>query len=130
MAENRILLDTNAVIYLASKGNSISNETEKQLDEADLFISIISEIELFSKPGMPQDEEENLRTFISERMIVIDLTSAVKKETVNLRRNTKQKLPDCIIAATAIELDAVLLTADERLLNITFPGLRMKNILL
>ncbi|MCL2185237.1 MAG: type II toxin-antitoxin system VapC family toxin [Treponema sp.] len=129
MIENRFLLDTNAVIYLTTKGNSISNDIEKQLDEADLFISIISEIELFSKPEIPQDEEENLRSFISERLPVINLSSAIKNETINLRRKIKHKLPDCIVAATAIVLDAVLLTADKKLLNISFPGLRTQNIL-
>jgi len=124
----RFILDTNAVIYLTTKGNPISKELEKQLDEADLFISVISEIELFCKSGMPQDEENNLRAFITERMTVINLTNAVKSETINLRRATKQKLPDCIIAATAISIGAVLLSDDKRLLNVSFPCLQMQNI--
>jgi len=128
MNENRFLLDTNTVIYLTTEGNSISEELEKQLDEADLFISVISEIELFCKPEMPQNEEDNLRAFISQRLIVMDLSSAIKKETIKLRRNTKQKLPDCIVAATAIVLNAVLITADKRLLNVSLPGLRMQSI--
>ena len=128
MTENRVLLDTNAVIFLTTEGNTISAELEKQLDEADLFISVISEIELFCKHEMTQLEEDNLRAFISERMPVIELSNAVKQEAIKLRRNTKQKLPDCIIAASAIILDAVLLTADKRLLNSSFPGLRMQNI--
>ena len=130
MTENRFLLDTNAIIYLTTKGNSISGEMVNRLDEADLLISVISEIELFCKPEMPQDEEENLRAFIMERISVIDLTISVKKETINLRRSTKQKLPDCIVAATAIALNAVLLTNDKRLLNLSFPGLRIQSICL
>ena len=128
MIENRLLLDTNAVIYITTEGNSISDELEKQLNEAELFISVISEIELFCKPGMPQDEEDNLSDFISEKLSVIDLSSAVKKETINLRRNTKHKLPDCIVAATAIVQNAVLLTADKRLLNLSISGLQMQDI--
>ncbi|MCL2411836.1 MAG: type II toxin-antitoxin system VapC family toxin [Treponema sp.] len=128
MTENRFLLDTNAIIHLTTKGNSISEEMELQLDEAELFISVISEIELFCKQNMPQDEEEKLRALITDRMSVIDLSSAIKKETINLRKNTKHKLPDCMIAATAIILNAVLLTADKRLLSLSFPGLHIKNI--
>jgi predicted nucleic acid-binding protein len=128
MTDKRLLLDTNAVIYITTEGNSISDELEKKLNEADLFISVISEIELFCKPGMPQDEEDNLSDFISEKLSVIDLSSAVKKETINLRRNTKHKLPDCIVAATAIVQNAVLLTADKRLLNLSISGLRMQDI--
>ena len=130
MAENRFLLDTNAVIYLTTEGSLIPEKIEKQLDDADLFISVISEIELFCKPIMLQDEEDNLRAFISERMPVIELSSEIKKETINLRRITKKKLPDCIVAATAIVLNAVLLTADNKLLNFSFPGLKVQNILL
>jgi len=77
---------------------------------------------------MPQDEEDNLRAFITERITVINLTNAVKSETINFRRATKQKLPDCIIAATAISIGAVLLSDDKRLLNVSFPGLQMQNI--
>jgi len=124
----RFILDTNTIIYLTTEGSPISAELEKQLDEADLFISVITEIELFCKPEMPQDEEEKLRNFISDRITVIDLSSEIKKETINLRKNTKQKLPDCIVAATAISLNAVLLTADKRLLNVSIPGLRMQTI--
>ena len=39
------------------------------------------------------------------------------------------KLPDCIIASTAIILDAVLFTDDDQLLSLSWPGLRPQNIL-
>ena len=99
------------------------------LKAADLFISVISEIELFSKPEMAADEEENLRAFLAERMIIIDLTDDVKKETIALRRSVKLKLPDCIVVATAVVLDSVLLTADKELLRLNWPGLKTQNIL-
>jgi hypothetical protein len=53
MTENRFVLDTNAVIFLTAKGNVIPSGLENELNDADLFISVISEIELFSKPGLP-----------------------------------------------------------------------------
>ena len=39
------------------------------------------------------------------------------------------KLPDCIVAATSIILNAVLLTDDHHLLNLSWPGLRTQNII-
>ena len=39
------------------------------------------------------------------------------------------KLPDCIIAATSIVLDAILLTDDDELLKLSHPGFRVQNIL-
>ena len=126
--ESSFVLDTNAVIFLATKGNTISTELQDELNGADLFISAITEIELFAKTELPSDEEENLRIFISERIPVIGLTSAVKKETIALRRTSRLKLPDCIVAATAIALNAVLLTADRKLLRLEWPGYSVKDI--
>jgi len=128
MTESRFVLDTNAVIFLTTRGNVIPPAIEYELDGADLFISVITEIELFAKPELPPDEEENLHIFFSDRISIIDLTSEIKKVVINLRRSTKYKLPDCIIAATAIVLNAPLLTADARLLRLEFPGFIAKNI--
>ena len=128
MIETRFVLDTNAVIFLTSRGNVISSDLESELNEADLYISVISEIELFSKPQLPIDEEESLRVFLSDRINIVGLTSDVKKETIALRRNTKLKLPDCIIAATSVVLNAMLLTNDDHLLNLSRHGLRTQNI--
>jgi len=122
MTENRFVLDTNAVIFLTTRGNTISLSLQHKLNEADLFISAITEIELFAKPALPTDEEKKLRSFISDRITVIDLTYAVKNETIALRRAIKMKLPDCIVAATAIALNAVLLTADSELLRLEWDG--------
>ena len=126
MTESRFVLDTNAVIFLAAKGSMIPVSLQIDLDKADLFISAITEIELFAKPGMPHDEEKRLSAFISDRILVIDLTSDVKNETIKLRRTAKLKLPDCIIAATAIVHNAVLLTADRELLRLNCSGFSVK----
>ncbi|MCL2380063.1 MAG: type II toxin-antitoxin system VapC family toxin [Treponema sp.] len=128
MTESRFVLDTNAVIFLATKGSVIPSSLEEELNEADLFISVISEIELFSKPALPPNEEENLRSFLSSRIPIMELTEAVKKETIALRRSARLKLPDCIIAATVTVLNAVLLTADKELLALSWPGFRAKNL--
>ena len=122
MTENRFVMDTNAVIFLTTRGNTIPINLCNELNEADLFISAITEIELFAKPAMSLDEEEKLRSFIADRLLVIDLTSDVKNETVALRRAIKLKLPDCIVAATAIVLNARLLTSDDKLLRLEWPG--------
>ena len=128
MTENRYVFDTNAVIFLTTRDNTIPPDLKDALNEAALFISVISEIELLSKPSLLPDEEENLRAFLTERILIIDLTNDVKKETIELRRNTRLKLPDCIIAATAIVLNAILLTADKHLLNLSWPGLKTYKI--
>ena len=98
------------------------------MDDADLCISVITEIELFSKPELSPDEEENLRAFLSDRISIIDLTYDIKKETIALRRTARRKLPDCIVAATAIIMNATLLTADAKLLNLERQGFNVRSI--
>ena len=46
-------------------------------NESDLFISVISEIELFAKSSFQPNEEENLRAFLTDRIDIVDLTNAV-----------------------------------------------------
>jgi predicted nucleic acid-binding protein len=127
-AEQRFVLDTNAVVFLTTAGSVISAEAQKALDEADLFISIIAELELFSKPNLPPEEEANLRAFIMEKTSIMDINPAIKKQTIALRRSTKIKLPDAIIAATSIALNAILLTHDAELLSLSCPGYQARDI--
>jgi len=128
MIERRLVLDTNALIFLTTEGNIISSGLQDEINMSDLFISAITEIELFAKPGLLPEEEKNLRLFLSDRIFVIDLTDSVKRETIMLRRTTRLKLPDCIIAASAIALNAVLLTADTDLLRLDWPGYYKRNM--
>ncbi len=122
MTDRAFLLDTNAVIYLVTQGNVIPADLERELNEADLFVSVITEIELFAKPQLEPDEEKNLRDFLTDRVTTINITNNVKETTIALRRSAKLKLPDCIIAATAIARDIPLLTADESLLQLNRDG--------
>jgi predicted nucleic acid-binding protein len=107
------------VVFLTTAGSVISAETQKALDGADLFISIIAELELFSKPTLLPEEEANLRAFIMNKISIVDINGAIKKQTIALRRSTKIKLPDAIIVATSIALNAVLLTHDDQLLKLS-----------
>jgi len=112
MTRKRFALDTNAIILLTTRGSVIPVGLQTELDEAELIISGITEIELFAKAAMPPDEEEKLRAFILDGIPVIDLSAEVRRETIALRRTSGLKLPDCIVAATAIVQNAVLLTTD------------------
>jgi predicted nucleic acid-binding protein len=128
MANSRFVLDTNAIIFLASKGNSLSSELQNELNEADLFASVITEIELFAKPRLPPEEEKTLRAFLANNIPVVDIDGAIKAQTIALRRAAKAKLPDAIIAATSIILNAPLLTNDSKLLSLNWSGFAAKSV--
>lgn len=107
-----LILDTNAVIYL-QKGQLAEPLTEERYG-----ISIITEIELLSFPGLLEKDEKLLKSFFRE-IAVLPLDEDVKRHTVALRKKCRMKIPDAIICATAIAHNAVLLTNDRQLLNIT-----------
>ena len=111
------LLDTNAVLYLL--GGRLANP----LDPAEFFVSVISEMELLSYPSLSGDAEGQIRAFLSD-VTVVELTTEVKKTAIELRREQALKLPDAIVAASAIVLDAELLTNDSKLLKTS--GVRAK----
>lgn len=102
----RYLLDTNAIIYL------ISGRLALPLPEGQYSVSIITEIELLSFSGLSAEEEQKIREllFLLDR---VQLTEAVRDETIKLRRKNRLKLPDAIIAASAMIHNAVLLTNDH-----------------
>jgi predicted nucleic acid-binding protein len=62
-------------------------------------------------------------------LAVIPLNENIEKKAIELRRSTKLKLPDSIVAATSIILDAILLTDDEHLLSLSLPDLKTQSIL-
>jgi predicted nucleic acid-binding protein len=127
MTESLFVLDTNSVIALID-GRLISSGIGESFDKAELYISVITEMELYAKRSMTSEEEAITQAFVAATVCIIDITPAIKKQTIALRRSTKIKLPDCIIAATSIVLRAVLLTSDAGLLKLTFPGYRARNL--
>jgi predicted nucleic acid-binding protein len=55
---------------------------------------------------------------------VVDFGEKVESAKIAMRRFTQLRLPDAIIAATAVVMDAPLFTFDRRLAVIAWPGLR------
>lgn len=71
--------------------------------------------------------EERIRAFLNE-ITIIDLTREVKEIAVRLRRSYGLKLPDAVIAASAISTQAEFLTNDEQLKRV--PGISVQQLLL
>lgn len=106
------LLDTNIIIYL-QKGILAEN-----LPSDDYGISVITEMELRSAPSLGAEDKRWLMQFIKD-VTVFDITPAVKENAIQIRQHKKVKLPDAIVAATAMTHDAELLTNDKGLLGLT-----------
>jgi predicted nucleic acid-binding protein len=91
------------------------------LPVTDLFVSIVTEIELLSFPGLSPAEELAINQALGA-VVVVDLTTDVKLEAIRLRRQHRVKLADSIVMATASLLAAELWTNDLAVLRI--PGIR------
>ncbi len=105
------LWDTNIVIYYLQQ--KFTRQSEIFIDSLLLqnkpLLSVISEIELLSWKSTSKHDYDVLLNFIIDS-IIFDLDNAVKTKTVQLRRQNKIKIPDAIIAATALVNDFTLIT--------------------
>jgi predicted nucleic acid-binding protein len=128
MNGNRFVFDTCAVIkLLGGEYGESSIAANIDFDEARLFTSVLVRMELLAKPDLRFEDEQKILDFLND-IVVIPLGYSVEKTAVAIRRATKLKLPDCVVAATAVCLDATLLTYDEHLLNLSWPSFKALNI--
>lgn len=105
------LWDTNTVIYYLRKHFTPSAESfvDELLTHAQPTISVITEIELLCWKTTNIKDLEVLHTFI-EDVQIFELNELTKLQTAQIRKQHKIKLPDAIIAATALAHDLTLLT--------------------
>ena len=103
-------MDTNAVLELV--GGLLPGPATEWLDAVmarnDHRISVITRIELFSKK-VEDAETETLTGFV-RFADVIGLDEPIIQQTMRLRQQRRLKLPDAVIAATALARGLMLLT--------------------
>ena len=123
----KYLWDTNTAIYYIQQQFPLMAEKfmDKLQAEAQPCISAISEIELLCWKTATEKDLEVLNNFINDA-VVIELEKAIKLKTADIRKKHKIRLPDAIIAGTAIVYGLILITRNEKdFKNIT--GLNMLN---
>lgn len=108
MSGDSIVADTSLIINLF---NGV-NEVQELIAGRSLFVSIITEIEVLSFPNITAKDSKLIKDFLSE-CYIIDIESAIKDITINIRSQYKVKLPDAVIAATAMYFDLPLFTMDK-----------------
>ena len=127
MNGTNVVFDTCAVVKLLDQQYNLSS-LGINVDEAQLFTSVIARIELLSKRNISKEEESDIQEFLDD-LIVVSIDEAIERKAIEIRRATSIKLPDSIIVATSIILNAILLTDDQQLLNLSWSGLRTQNII-
>jgi predicted nucleic acid-binding protein len=108
----KFVLDTNIALY------HLGNRLGEPLPSGVYFISIITEMELLAYPSLSESETRRIYEFLGYLKIV-NIDDSIKTLAIQLRKESKLKLPDAIIVATAISLEAVLLTNDTKLTKLS-----------
>jgi predicted nucleic acid-binding protein len=107
----KYLWDTNIAIYYLQQ--QLPQNAEKYIDslinENQPILSVVTEIELLSWKSSSETDTIVIQNFVNDTL-VIELDRAIKLKTVEIRKSIGVKLPDAIIAATAITFELTLLT--------------------
>ena len=111
----KFLLDTSVIIGMYHK----SREVKTLLHDWQVIInqcaySAIIRIELLGFPSITDIEQQTIRTLLN-KMVRIAITEDIEATTITFKQHHRVKLPDAIIAATAITYSLELLTLDKDL---------------
>jgi predicted nucleic acid-binding protein len=105
------LLDTNILLYL------LGGRLLDPIPSGPLSVSVMTEIELLSYPSLSPTEELQITNLLA-KVQIIELSEPIKREAIRIRRSNRIKLPDAIIAASAITIGATLVSNDASLANV------------
>lgn len=122
MNGNKIILDTNIILYLLAGDKTIA----AFLQGKQAYVSVITELELIGYPDIKPKEQQQIKAFLEECSI-IDMNDGIKNIYASLRKIYRLKLGDAVIAATAISLDMPFISADKQFEQITDLQLTLYN---
>ena len=108
-------LDTNILIAYLAGENGIVEPLNEWIEKGGvLYVSTIVETELLSFSGWTVNEEAEVKKFLEENFISIPYDRNIARMAAKLRKDSKIKLPDAAIAATALFTNTPLVTRNEK----------------
>ncbi|MBK9763164.1 MAG: type II toxin-antitoxin system VapC family toxin [Flavobacteriales bacterium] len=108
MSGERLLVDTNILIRMFAGEKAVVDF----LAETDIHVSFVTEIELLATSKISTAQFKQIRAFL-DQCLIIGAEKKVREYTIDIRKQTGLKLPDCLIAATAAYLNMPLVTGDK-----------------
>ena len=123
---NICLLDTNIFLYyLEDQKEIVSFFSDQKKNQDIISYSFITKIELLEVPGLIAEETILIENMLSE-FYRIDYCQEIEDILIIIRKHKKIKIPDAIIAASAIFNDSILVTRNTQdFINI--PNLKVLN---
>ena len=107
-------LDTNTIIYyLKDDPDAVAVLTDIFSQDTPLYISAVTEIELFGFPMLSDQEAEQIEALL-RTVAVIPVDSRIARTAGLIRRTYRVNIADSVIAATALFTGTTLLTRNIR----------------
>ena len=110
----RYLLDSNTVIdYIAGLYSDKATQWLNQLIDDEIVVSVITKIEVLS---FDPDKDDNYSILIDffEASTILELSDSIVNKTIQMRQKQKIKLPDSVIASTALVHGLVLVSRNTK----------------
>ena len=107
MSGRKLLFDSNIIIYIAKR--DLAPETFVLTGDT-LFLSDVSFMETLGYSFSEDTEKQEIENLLSV-LFRIPIDDLVVQKVIELRQSHRMKLPDAIIAATALLYDCILVTS-------------------
>jgi len=118
MSGVKYLLDTNFILgMLKSTPEVLAVVGNAGLMAHQCAFSAVTRMELLGYPGITADEDALIRQRLAQ-FTYLAISSAIEDKAIDLRRSRRAKLPDALIAATALCHGLELLTMDVGLKSV------------
>ncbi len=108
MSGERVVVDTSALVDFAKGDPAVAHV----LIGLEVHISIITEIEFLSWPGLAESRQVDAHAYLGQYSSN-GIGDSIRDKAAWIKRTFKLKLPDAVIAATAVHLNAPLITRDK-----------------
>ena len=110
-------LDTNAVIYYIGNDPDATPVIRELVGKSPIiYMATVSEIELFAFPTLSESDTLKIREMLSS-IFLVALDSKIAEIAAEIKKQTSIKIPDLIVAATAIYTKTTLVTRNIRDFN-------------
>lgn len=119
MSGHNLLVDTNFLIYLLNGNLVITPYLNNHF-----FVSEITEMEMLGVRNL-SSTVLSIRKRLIENCFIVNFNSDIKEIAIRIKQKSPIKLPDAIVAASAMYMGFPLITADSDFTKITGLDLRL-----
>jgi predicted nucleic acid-binding protein len=120
MGTKRFMLDTNIIIGVLNNSLNLRVFLET-FPDSEIYINPIVFVEVLAKADMNKTAEAAARSMLAFFHLA-EINIEIAEIAIGIRRVKKLLLPDALIAASAIALNAIVLSNDSHLRDFIYPG--------